>query len=154
MTDGYDDIIRLPHHVSRHHPQMSLYSRAAQFAPFAALTGYEAAISETARSTRPKVELMEDGYELLDRKFALLRQHLEEHPLVSLTCFQADKHKPGGDYLALSGIVRDIRIDRRVMVMENGKLIPLDSIVELDGDVFSLLEMGEEQEKHFDEAED
>ena len=72
MTDNYDDIIHLPRHVSKRHPQMSLYNRAAQFAPFAALTGYGAAIAETARQTSPKIEMMEDDRQLMDRKLSIL----------------------------------------------------------------------------------
>ena len=89
MTETYDDIIHLPHHVSKRHPQMSLYNRAAQFAPFAALTGYEEAIIETARLTAPKVDMMEDNQQLLDRKLALLSHSLREQPTVSITYFHA-----------------------------------------------------------------
>lgn len=85
MTDNYDDIIHLPRHVSKRHPQMSLYNRAAQFAPFAALTGYGAAIAETARQTSPKIEMMEDDRQLMDRKLSILSSHLEEEPTISIT---------------------------------------------------------------------
>lgn len=87
MTDNYDDIIHLPRHVSKRHPQMSLYNRAAQFAPFAALTGYGAAIAETARQTSPKIEMMEDDRQLMDRKLSILSSHLEEEPTISITFF-------------------------------------------------------------------
>lgn len=103
MTETYDDIIHLPHHVSKRHPQMSLYNRAAQFAPFAALTGYEEAIIETARLTAPKVDMMEDNQQLLDRKLALLSHSLREQPTVSITYFQPDKKKSGGQYLTFTG---------------------------------------------------
>ena len=105
MTETYDDIIYLPHHVSKRHPQMSLYNRAAQFAPFAALTGYEEAIIETARLTAPKVDMMEDNQQLLDRKLVLLSHSLREQPTVSITYFQPDKKKSGGQYLTITGVI-------------------------------------------------
>ena len=83
MKTPYDDIISLPHHVSRVHPQMPMYSRAAQFAPFAALSGHEAAISETARQTDTERELADSEAEMLDRKFAVLLQKKEEQPEVT-----------------------------------------------------------------------
>ena len=85
MTDNYDDIIHLPRHVSKRHPQMSLYNRAAQFAPFSALTGYGDAIAETARQTNPKIEMMEDDRQLMDRKLSILTTYLEEEPAITIT---------------------------------------------------------------------
>ena len=87
---------------------MSLYSRAAQFAPFAALSGYEEAIAETARCTVREAELMEDDRQLLDRKLSCLSSRLTEHPVVSITYFQPDMKKSGGKYMIATGIVREI----------------------------------------------
>ena len=132
MTDSnYDDIINLHHHVSRRHPQMSLYSRAAQFAPFAALSGYEEAIAETARCTVREAELMEDDRQLLDRKLSCLSSSLTEHPVVSITYFQPDMKKSGGKYMIATGIVREIdeRIDT-IAAMESEVFAP-------DGDQLS-----------------
>ena len=84
----YDDIINLPHHVSSRHPQMSMMNRAAQFAPFAALTGHAAAIEETARLTDEQMELAEEDNEILNQKIAYLRENLHEHPLVTITYFE------------------------------------------------------------------
>lgn len=137
MTETYDDIIHLPHHVSKRHPQMSLYNRAAQFAPFAALTGYEEAIIETARLTAPKVDMMEDNQQLLDRKLALLSRSLREQPTVSITYFQPDKKKTGGQYLTITGVIKCIRDSERVILMADGKCVSIDTIINIDGDIFS-----------------
>lgn len=137
MTETYNDIIHLPHHVSKRHPQMSLYNRAAQFAPFAALTGYEEAIIETARLTAPKVDMMEDNQQLLDRKLALLSYSLREQPTVSITYFQPDKKKTGGQYLTVTGVIKSIRDSERVILMADGKRLSIDTIISIDGNIFS-----------------
>ena len=136
MTDSYDDILHLPHHVSKRHPQMSLYNRAAQFAPFAALAGYGEAIAETARPTVPEVELEEDGRRLLDRRLIELATCLAGHPVVSITYFQPDARKAGGTYVVAKGVVKEIHDDGRMIQMEDGGLIRIDAIVALEGDVF------------------
>ncbi len=137
MTDNYDDIIHLPRHVSKRHPQMSLYNRAAQFAPFAALTGYGAAIAETARQTSPKIEMMEDDRQLMDRKLSILSSHLEEEPTISITFFQPDRRKAGGHYLTITGVVKAIRTNERIIIMKDRKKISIDAIVGLEGELFS-----------------
>ena len=137
MTDNYDDIIYLPRHVSKRHPQMSLYNRAAQFAPFAALTGYGEAIAETARQTAPKIEIMEDDRQLMDRKLLLLTNHLEEEPTITITYFQPDGRKSGGQYLTITGVVKAIRTNERIIIMKDRKKISIDTIVGLEGEVFS-----------------
>ena len=91
MTDNYDDIINLPHHVSTRHPQMSMMNRAAQFAPFAALTGHAAAIEETARLTDTQMELADEDSEILNQKKAYLRKNINEHPPISITYFEPFK---------------------------------------------------------------
>lgn len=96
MIEDYSDIINLPHHVSRNHPQMPMEARAAQFAPFAALTGYDAVIHETARLTDRQVELEEYDNERLNRIFSELMDSLEEHPVVTVSYFKPDEHKAGG----------------------------------------------------------
>ena len=137
MTDNYDDSIHLPRHVSKRHPQMSLYNRAAQFAPFSALTGYGDAIAEAARQTNPKIEIMEDDRQLMDRKLLILSSHLEEEPTISITIFQPDSRKSGGHYLTITGIVKAIRTNERVIIMKDRKKISIDAIVGLEGEVFS-----------------
>ena len=108
MKSDYSDIIHLPHHVSKTHPQMSMHDRAAQFSPFAALTGYDSAILETARLTEEKITLNEDMQELLDIKFQQLLEHLSEKPLISITFFCPDKRKQGGSYVSASGTVKKL----------------------------------------------
>ena len=137
MTDNYDDIIHLPHHVSKRHPQMSLYNRAAQFAPFSALTGYGAAIAETARQTSPKIEMMEDDRQLMDRKLSILSSHLEEEPTITITYFQPDGRKDGGQYLTITGVVKAIRTNERIIMMKDRTKISIDAIVGLEGEMFS-----------------
>lgn len=108
MKSDYSDIIHLPHHVSKTHPQMSMHDRAAQFSPFAALTGYDSAILETARLTEEKITLNEDMQELLDIQFQQLLEHLSEKPLISITFFCPDKRKQGGSYVSISGTVKKL----------------------------------------------
>lgn len=132
----YDDIIGLPHHVSDKRPQMSLRDRAAQFLPFAALTGYDDAIRETARLTDEKPELREDALELLDRRLAVLEANLGARPEISVTFFKKDEKKQGGAYALKTGVVRRIDGYERRLLFEDGSSIPLADILLLEGDVF------------------
>ena len=129
MKTPYDDIIRLPHHVSRKHPQMPMRDRAAQFAPFAALTGCGAAVEETARQTVPKRELDEQEAEELDRRLALLRARQEEHPSVTVEYFVPDERKSGGAYVTVTGRVRHVSLPEKTLVMEDGTVIDLENVV-------------------------
>ena len=95
----YNDIIDLPHHISTTRPRMSMLDRAAQFSPFAALTGYDAAIKETGRLTGQRIELTEECRAVLDRKQQVLLENLAEHPEVSVTYFVPDERKSGGAYV-------------------------------------------------------
>ena len=115
MKPDYSDIIHLPHHVSKTHPQMSMHDRAAQFSPFAALTGYDSAILETARLTEEKITLNEDLQELLDIQFQQLLEHLSEKPLISITFFCPDKRKQGGSYVSISGTVKKLDLLQRIL---------------------------------------
>ena len=108
----YDDIIDLPHHVSTTHHRMSMLERAAQFQPFRALTGYEDAVRETARLTDDRVELTEDEKALLDGKLQRLADNLASHPLVTVTYFQPDKKKAGGEYVTTTGQLKKLIIMR------------------------------------------
>ncbi len=136
MTNRYDDIINLPHPVSKTHPKMSMANRAAQFAPFAALTGYNAAIKETARLTCEKIELDEDSQALLDQKQQFLVDCLSQYPKISITYFQADKKKAGGRYETISATVKKIDEYRRCFILMDDSTIPLDDIINLDGEIF------------------
>ena len=131
MTEDYSDIINLPHHVSRNHPQMPMETRAAQFAPFAALTGYDAVIHETARLTDKQVELEEYDNERLNRIFSEIMDSLEEHPVVTVSYFKPDEHKAGGAYVTVTGQLKKVDTYEQLMVMENGTAIPIGNIMDL-----------------------
>lgn len=135
MKHPYDDIIDLPHHVSERHPQMSMYNRAAQFAPFAALTGHNAAITEAARLTETEQELSESDAEVLNRKLAYL-QSLDEKPAISVTYFVPDDKKEGGSYHTATGIVKSVEPDKGVLQFEDGTGIPVIRIKDIDGECF------------------
>lgn len=128
----YDDIINLPHHVSPTHPQMDRSDRAAQFAPFAALTGHEAAIKETARLTDEKVTLDENARALLDEKLRMLQEMPEDRREVTVTYFLPDERKTGGHYVSVTGKVRKIDGYRQSVLMTDGSRIPLDDIIEIE----------------------
>ena len=132
----YDDILYLPHHVSKKHPQMSMSDRAAQFSHFAALTGYDAAVEETARLTDRWIEL--DEYELqhLDERIRKIAEHLEEHPEVSITYFRPDARKEGGEYISVSGRVKKIDPYEHKIILMDGTLIPIHQVIEIDGGLF------------------
>jgi hypothetical protein len=131
MTDNYEDIINLPHHVSTRHPQMSMMNRAAQFAPFAALTGHSAAIEETARLTESQQELADEDSEILNQKMAYLREAINEHPTISITYFEPDKRKSGGRYMSIEGQLQNIDDYNQTIVLKNGEAIPLKSILDI-----------------------
>ena len=132
MMGEYDDIIHLPHHVSHNHPQMPMMARAAQFAPFAALTGYDAVIHETARLTDNQMELEEYDNERLNRKFARLMESIGEHPQVTVSYFLPDEHKEGGYYTTISGTVKKIDSYEHLLWMEDGSYIPLGNIIDIN----------------------
>ena len=136
----YDDLLGLPHHVSAVHPHMSLYDRAAQFAPFKALTGYEDDVEETARLTDERMELDEERIEQLDARLQLLEEHLAEAPVVSLTFFVPDERKDGGSYETVSGIVKKIDTVRRVIVLRDGLRIAIGDVYGISGELFSTME--------------
>ena len=132
----YDDIIHLPRHVSTKHRPMSMRDRAAQFAPFAALTGHGAAINETARLTDGMVELSEEEKNLLDMKQQTLLELRHLHPEVTVTYFCPDEFKSGGAYLSVTGTVKEIDNIQRLVIMSGGEQIPADCIVALESRVF------------------
>ena len=136
----YDDIISLPHHVSAARPHMPLYDRAAQFSPFAALSGHEAALRETARLTEEPVELDESGKAVLDEKLQIIKEHIRERPEVIITYFQPDTKKAGGAYVQVTGRVRKLKEFERLIVLCGGTEIPIDEVVALDGELFRSLD--------------
>lgn len=127
----YDDIINLPHHVSKNYPQMSMYSRAAQFAPFAALTGYEGQIKETARLTNDRIDLDEELKSILDSKLQEIQDKLNTKQTVEFTYFVPDLKKDGGKYVTVSGIIKKIDEYKQVIVLENKQEIPIKEIIDI-----------------------
>ena len=140
MNGKYDKIMGLPHHVSKTRPQMPMSDRAAQFAPFAALTGYDAAIKETGRLTDERIELDVEALSALDMKYQLLMEALDEAPEVTITYFQPDERKAGGKYVSAVGAVKKIDDFERRITMQDGTKIPMDDILSIDGELFLSLE--------------
>ena len=140
MTNIFDDIINLPHHQSTTHPHMSSHDRAAQFSPFAALTGYEDAVAETARLTDKKVELDEYYKAALNERLTMIQDTLNEQPEVSITYFLPDKKKSGGAYVTVTGTVKKIDEHEHIVVMFDATKIPIDDITEIRGSIFALYE--------------
>lgn len=128
---NYDDIIHLPHPVSVRHPQMPLADRAAQFSPFAALTGHEAAIRETARQTDAFAELEEGQREQLDWQLQLIRENLAQKPEIEVTYFQPDEKKSGGAYVTFCGRVKKIEEYSRQILFVDGTVISMENIISM-----------------------
>lgn len=128
----YEDIIHLPHHVSRTHPPMSLANRAAQFSPFAALTGHGDAIRETERLTDSFLELEEDRKAQLDEQLRLIRENLALEPEIEFTCFQPDEKKIGGSYVTIRGKVKKLDEYSRKIILADGTALPLDHLYSIE----------------------
>ena len=131
----YDDIINLPHPTSKKHPRMAVSDRAAQFSPFAALTGYDAAVKETARLTDRRIELDEYERAELDRKFQMIREHLTEEMEIAFTYFEPDEQKEGGAYLTVAGCVKNIEEDKQVLVLKDGCRIQFHEVIALETEI-------------------
>lgn len=127
----YDDIIHLPHPVSRRHPQMSPLNRAAQFSPFAALTGHDATIREAARLTDPFVELAGDRKDQLDEQLQLIKENLFQQPEIEVTYFQPDSKKSGGTYVTVRGRVKKIEEHNRRILFTDGTAVPMERVFSL-----------------------
>lgn len=140
MNGPYDDIINLPHHVSRTRQQMPRQNRAAQFAPFAALTGYDLAIHETARLVDARIELGEDARAALDLKLQILKAEIAEYPEVVITHFLPDERKEGGMYVTAAGTLKKIADHEHVIVFMDGKKISMDDVLEIECELFKGLE--------------
>ena len=131
MTGPYDDIIHLSRPVSKKHPPMPMTKRAAQFLPFAALSGFEGEIAEAARLTEAARSLGEDALAALDEQLTLLRQRLPDQPQITITRFVPDEKKAGGHYETLTGQVRRLDEIGRALILTDGTKVDLDAIVEL-----------------------
>ena len=127
----------MPHHVSKKHPQMSLYARSAQFAPFAALTGYEEAVKETARETENELDIDDELKAILDDKLQLIIEQKDNKPEVSITYFVKDKKKEGGTYITKTGIVKKIDSYNQILSLADNTEIPIKDIIDISGKLFS-----------------
>ncbi len=136
MSDKYKDIINLPHYTSKTRTRMSRFNRAAQFSPFAALTGYEDAVKETARFTNERVELDEYHISMINNKLSLALEKKDMKPFLSITFFRPDIRKKGGEYLTVSGVIRRVDEIKRSLVMEDGTIIPINNIYDIDSEIF------------------
>ena len=126
----YDDIINLPHHISPTRQRMSMHDRAAQFAPFAALVGYDDAVAETARLTEIRPELDEQEQRIINERLAFIADHIHEHPEVRIRYFVPDERKSGGEILEFNGIVR--KIANGIIVTADGLNIGIKNITTFD----------------------
>lgn len=132
----YDDIIHLPHHISTRHPQMSPLNRAAQFSPFAALTGHDAAIQETARLTDTFTELDESRKEQLNGQLQSIRENLSQKPEIAATYFQPDPKKSGGAYVTIRGRVKKIDEYSHQILFTDGTALPIENLSSIESELF------------------
>lgn len=138
MNFPYEDIVHLPHHVSKKHKPMSRLNRAAQFAPFAALTGYDDEVKEAARLTDVQMNISDEIKAELNRKLQHISEHSADKPSVTITYFVPDKKKSGGEYVTVKGRVKRVDEYGRSVVMTDKSVIPIDMIIEITGDMFKI----------------
>lgn len=132
----YDDIINMKYNGSKKEKRMSNYERAAQFSPFAALTGYEKAIKETARITKDKIELSNSQKSILDYKFSILVSHFEEKPNIEITYYKKDKIKNGGSYIKVNGYLVKVDLLNKLIYLDNEQIIDISEIYDIDSEIF------------------
>ena len=136
-NEKYQNIIGMPHHISPTRPRMSRLDRAAQFAPFAALTGYEAVVAEAARLTDDRLELSEDMKIILNDKMQMIVDNIDKEPFVTIKYFVPDKRKAGGAYVETSGIVKEIDEYERCIIMKDETKIPIEQVRAIEGELFN-----------------
>lgn len=136
MDDKYNDIINLPHYQSEKRPHMSIHDRAAQFSPFAALTGHDEAIKETARLTDKKTELSETAKTILNEKFSFIMEHIYDQPEITVTYFISDSLKSGGMYVDYTGCVKKYDYHNRILYFTDNTEIRVDDIMEIESSIF------------------
>ena len=139
----YEDIVDLPHHVSKKHPQPTMADRAARFAPFAAITGYEEMVLEEARVTDDRIEMDESSKAALNEKLNMILEFIDEQSEVSITYFEPDKRKAGGAYVTVTGTVKRIDEYEHLVIMTDGKKINIDEIYNLQSELFCSLGLEE-----------
>ncbi len=137
MKNNYNDIINLPYPTSKTRPRMSNLNRGAQFSPFAALTGYEEAVKETARHTNEKAQLSEYQIALINDKLNIALEKKSSNPIVSITYFRPDKRKQGGEYITLSGVIKKIDEIICCVILKDNFTIPINQIYHIDGELFA-----------------
>ena len=142
MSDihDYDDIINLPHHVSKTHPHMSLADRAAQFSPFAALTGYEDAIKEAGRIVDEKIELSEEEKEEINRKLNYLNEHKKENTQITITYFLKDMKKNGGSYRQITSNLKRLDEIEKTILLADNTILRIDDIRKIQSPLFDTLD--------------
>lgn len=129
--NNYEDIINLPHHTSLKHPRMTRESRAAQFAPFAALTGHDDAIKETARLTDKRIELTEEEKLNINNKLQIINDNIKNHPKINITYFEYDKKKEGGKYLTHTGNIKKIDMLEQIIILTDKTKININEIIDI-----------------------
>ena len=137
MSNKYSDIIDLPYPQRSARPRMSMHDRAAQFSPFAALTGYEDAVEETARVTEQKTELAEDMKAIIDAKLGIIIDRIDTHPNVTITYFVPDEKKSGGKYVTVADNIKSVDELERAIVLEKKGSVPIDNIIDIESDILS-----------------
>ena len=140
FDDNYGDIINLPHYESKTHPRMSMHQRAAQFSPFAAVTGHDAAVKETERLTDKQIDLDERQKVELDEKLRIISEHLGQNPEVKITYFEPDQKKDGGAYITVSGFIKKIDVYEKKIVLQDGQKIEINQIYDISSDVLEKLD--------------
>ena len=128
----YDNIINLPHYEPKNYPRMSMYSRAAQFAPFAALTGYDEQVKETARLTDDRLDLDDEVKAILDAKLQKIKDNISSKPQVTITYFVADARKDGGKYVTVTNNIKKIDEYKQAIILVDATEIPIIDIVEIE----------------------
>ncbi len=141
MNNKYNDIINLPHHVSTKHQRMTLEARAAQFAPFAALVGYDDEINETARLTNERIELDEEAKNILDSKIQVILEQISTRPTVKFNYYIPDEKKSGGKYVTVTGKVKKIDEYNQKIILEDKTEIPINEIINISSETIKIDEI-------------
>ena len=137
MTNKYDEIINLPHHISKKHPPLGRDSYAAQFSPFAALTGYDDVVSEAARVTEEKTELDEDAKLRISNRLSFILDHIDKDPGVTITHFLPDARKSGGKYVKSVGKIKKYDGYEKIIYMESGTKIKLENVFDINSELLT-----------------
>ena len=134
--DNYEDIINLPNYEPKNHKRMSLEARAAQFAPFQALTEYDSEVKEAARLTDKKIEIDEGLKLLLNDKLQILNDNIKQNNKVTITYFVKDTKKDGGKYISVTGNIKKIDMVNELVILKDNSIIPINDIININGDLF------------------